>query len=803
MASAAGLRAGRAYVELGVDNNRLSAGLRAAANQVKAFSSSLRAVGMGMAGIGLGLAAPLGLATTAFAGFEKQMARVKAISGATPEEFARLSVEAKRLGEVTEYSAAQAAAMMTEFATRGFKTNQIIAATAPTLQAATAGGLELAEAAAIIGDVMGGMRLDASKAGEATDKLAFAFTNSATDLRQLGEAFEAVGPNAAEMGFDIDEVTAALMVLANNAQKGEKAGTALRGMFETLKNPPEEARKELEKLGVKLDDGTGKFKRLDAIIGDMQSGLAKLSQTEKAAAIGKIFTNKQTTAASILTGVDDKGTSNVDTMRGFQSQLITEAEGTGARVQATQLDTLWGSWKLIESAMEGVAIIVGEALAPALRELGQMMTDGIAALNMIVKRNRDWLPVIGKTALALVGAGSAITAVGLGLLGVSAVMAGLATGLTWVLAPLFAVKAGILALMSPVGLVVGAIAAGVVAFATMTDAGRSMTRELGRALAEFGTGFANVASSIAKTFGDAWGGIINAIKGGDFALAGRIAWKGMEIVWQKGVNWLTGLWRGFTSYFVETFHKASFALSQIVNNVWSGLESVWFESFNLIAVAWGNLMDYMRKTFTSMSAGFKVQWIAMQATIGSITFKEAEKQAAETLMEALKQREKIDGERKESNKEIERQRADIETRRINVESSLIDRQIKEGNERRAARAAQEAEATKKLAEAESELARLLIDAQQLDRSMFESDGEMYLKDQAPTKKGLDAVAERATGMGASGGSAGTFDANVLRFLAGTGNKDLLQKRQTEAAERAAERLQRLIDIARDSKDTYT
>lgn len=847
MASAAGLRAGRAYVETGVDNNPLSAGLRAASAKLKAFGASLQSVGMSMGAAGAAMLSPFAAATLTFASFERQMARVKAISGATPEEFARLSAEAKHLGEVTEYSASQAAAMMTEFATRGYKVDDMLKATGPSLQMATAGQLELAEAAGIAGDIMGGMRIQAKDLGEVTDKLTYAFSNSATDLRQLGEAFKYVGPSASDMGFSLDEVSSALMVLANNGQKADMAGTTLRGIFETLKDPPSEARKELEKLGVVLDNGHGQFRRLDEIIGDMQQGLSKLSKVDKAAAISRIFTNRQTTGTSILVGENDKGVANVDVMRDFQGRLANEAGGTGARVQATMLDTLWGSWKLIESAVEGVAITIGETLMPTLREMGAAAIASVATFHEIIKANREWIPIIAKAAMAVIGIGSALVVVG-GAVGIlSFALGGLAT-LGTALVAIFsgtgmaimavgaAVSAAAVAIYNMEGsgealkVVLGAIVAGaflgVAAIRTLIvevqagfgyamDAakqfGNYLTSTFPALTSSLSDGFGGLASSLSglfdsvyATFGKTWGGIINAISSGDFQAAGRVAWAGMEVIWLKGVNWLSGVWRGFTGYFVEAFHSATFEIAKTVNSVWSGLEKIWFESFNLIATAWGYLMDFMRKTFVSATAGFKIQWAAVQASVGAITVKQATEMGAEAGMAATRDREAIDAERKSENATIERNRQAIETRRIEAEGGMLDAQIAGKNNRREARMQAEADEAEKLAKAEDELRKAIIATLPFDRSIFESDGEsMLLNDKAPTKQSLDSAAERATG-GVSGGSAGTFDASMLRFLAGTGNEDILQKRQTEAAEKAAERLQRLIDIARDSSNnTYT
>ena len=72
--------------------------------------------------------APLAASGVVFAGFEQRMARVKALTGATGEDFQRLSDEARRLGESTVFSASQAAEAMSFFALAGFKVDEILKA---------------------------------------------------------------------------------------------------------------------------------------------------------------------------------------------------------------------------------------------------------------------------------------------------------------------------------------------------------------------------------------------------------------------------------------------------------------------------------------------------------------------------------------------------------------------------------------------------------------------------------------------------------------------------------------------------
>jgi hypothetical protein len=80
MPSGRAIRAGRAFVELFADNTKLVRGLRAARAKVRAFGQRLQNIGMRIATTTAAMALPIAIATRTFAGFEDQMAQVRAVT---------------------------------------------------------------------------------------------------------------------------------------------------------------------------------------------------------------------------------------------------------------------------------------------------------------------------------------------------------------------------------------------------------------------------------------------------------------------------------------------------------------------------------------------------------------------------------------------------------------------------------------------------------------------------------------------------------------------------------------------------
>ena len=132
MATAQGIRAGRAYVELGASMDKLNRDLTQAQQRLNAWSSGARSAMISA----FAIATPVALATKTFAEFDDQMRLVQAVTGATGAQFEKLTEQAKELGRTTSWTAAEAAQGMISLGRAGFKSDEIEASIAklPVLQ---------------------------------------------------------------------------------------------------------------------------------------------------------------------------------------------------------------------------------------------------------------------------------------------------------------------------------------------------------------------------------------------------------------------------------------------------------------------------------------------------------------------------------------------------------------------------------------------------------------------------------------------------------------------------------------------
>ena len=144
MAGASGnVRAGRAFVEIMLDQTRFERGLKAAQSRLKSFGASVTSLGTRMLGIATLAATPLAFATKAFADFDDEMRTARAVTGAADAEFRAMTETAERLGRETSFTARQVAEGMTALGRMGLRAGDINAAIPAVLDLARATGAPL------------------------------------------------------------------------------------------------------------------------------------------------------------------------------------------------------------------------------------------------------------------------------------------------------------------------------------------------------------------------------------------------------------------------------------------------------------------------------------------------------------------------------------------------------------------------------------------------------------------------------------------------------------------------------------
>lgn len=101
MANPGGIRAGKAFIELGV-SDLATKGLRAAQRQLKAFGAGVRNIGLGLSAASASVTAPMLAAVHVFADFGDSVAKASARTGMTAEAMSELGFAAEQSGSDME-----------------------------------------------------------------------------------------------------------------------------------------------------------------------------------------------------------------------------------------------------------------------------------------------------------------------------------------------------------------------------------------------------------------------------------------------------------------------------------------------------------------------------------------------------------------------------------------------------------------------------------------------------------------------------------------------------------------------------
>lgn len=305
-----------------------------------------------------------GVATAAVktaADFESAMSKVGALSGASAADLEILTKKAKEMGAATSFSASESAEAMQYMAMAGWKTADMTEGIAGIMNLAAAAGEDLATTSDIVTDGLTAFGMSAKESGRFADVMAAASTNANTNVSLMGESFKYCAATAGAMGYSIEDVSVALGIMANAGIKGSTAGTTLKNVIANMAKPTDAQAAAMKSLGISLTDSSGNMKSFAEVMGNLRSAFSGLTETEKAA-YATTLGGKQS-MAGLLTIVNASA-EDFDKL----TAAINGSAGSAEEMAAKMLDNLNGQLTLLKSAVEGIAISIGDKLLPYIKK---------------------------------------------------------------------------------------------------------------------------------------------------------------------------------------------------------------------------------------------------------------------------------------------------------------------------------------------------------------------------------------------------------------------------------------------------
>lgn len=567
---------GSAVGYLMLDTSGFTKGFNSALSDLKVFESKtattndkLKGLGSAMNSIGSQLSKKVTLpiigigvaATKMSADFNQAMSGVKAISGATGDEFKALREKALELGAATAFSSQEVAAGMIEMAKAGWSSQQIIDGMSGVLDAAAASGESLATVSTIVADAITSFGLAAADSTRVADLMAQAANAGTIDIVDIGESMKYAAPLAKALGFSIEDVTTAIAAMSTAGIKGSQAGTSLRTMFSGLSSDIKLSSDAFGDIEVAVRNSDGNMRSLFDILSDMRVAFDDMTQAEKV---------RNAEAIAGKTGMS--GLLSIMTMTQSEYEKLAttmyESQGVADKTARTMQDNLAMSMEQLGGACETLAIRIGDILTPIIRSFVEWLTGVIEKIGQLDPSILKVVTVIAALAAALgplllIGA-KVITLIANAKTALSTL--GVAVG----------------ALSGPLGIAIAAVTAFGVAWATNFGGIRDTTKEI---LSAIGTLLKTWFEALKTAWEEDFAGIRTKL---------TFAFETIKTIFTAGLDIVEGLIKVFAGILSGDWDMICDGLKTLANGVITLIKGLFTNFKNFVTSTFTRIVDTVK-----------------------------------------------------------------------------------------------------------------------------------------------------------------------------------------------------------------
>lgn len=485
-----------------------------------------------------------------------------------------------------------------------------------------------------------------------------------------------------------------------------------------------------------------------------------------------------------------------------------QAELSGAVMTGGALagaKVLTEAYHRLTGALQGLWASLGQAVGPAVADWTEIVVGAIRGATQWVRQNQQLIATVSKVATAIGTVGSVIAAAGTALMGLGAAI-------------------------SPLTALLAAVAGGMAVVEYKTRVGATLWGAYSDSVVKLYGTVMTFLKPILEETKKVIGGIVDAVKGGDLALAAKIAWAGLKLAWSEGLLWLSeqtgetfgavlknlagGNWKAAADGAVGMIKAAFLSLKLVMYDVWDGIQGGFDTVMGAIEKGWSGLWNIVKRqglvTFTwllnnvfapivkklvAISNAMQTMWLPKSVKDAAYESAKASKEALKTLVESHgKMKESILSpeqlaknddrvNREVADKQAARQQANA-ARRKEIETQIAELQkrgVVEGTVSGNKARSQTAELRDELAQLNQEAAKLKKEGKQ-----------PTLPEYLGKTSGLISSSAYAFGsLGMGGGSVQDRQLEIQR-------KTLDEARKKEVAERASRNsIQKILEAQRD------
>lgn len=345
--------------------------------------------------------------------------------------FEQMARHVRTIGVDTKYTAVEIAGATKYLAMAGLDIETINRSIRPITNLALIGDNDVAQIADLTTNIQTGYNVKNTSMDSVADILASTVSRSNVNIIEMAESYKMAAGYLRMAGVEFSESAAAIGLLGNMGIKGTMAGTSLRALAARFAKPTREARKILDKLGVKfthmvdiegrqveklrpLADIFEEMKKKKATLGDMQAIFSKYGGNAAMMFMENYDKLREST-------VKNRNSYGISSELAQVKQQTTK--GLWAQVTSQFTEGFMQGYELIEPVIRStLKKLLGKFKAPefarGIASIGQTLLDLLGVLGNIATwfiRNFEWIePLLftGFVATKLFKLAAAITNVG-------------------------------------------------------------------------------------------------------------------------------------------------------------------------------------------------------------------------------------------------------------------------------------------------------------------------------------------------------------------------------------------------------